>query len=343
MKPVDAILFHTRPLCTALILGLVLWMGNAAIPRAHAQNEPPPPPPVTTPVAPGTPAEGAAAAGGTESKTFWKTIKDGGWIMFPLFAISMWCLALIIEGFVRIRLSNFAPAETVRQLKAAFAEENYQQAWRVCKAKSTFLTNILRYGLERIGRGRSACEAALAEHSLKESMTYKTKISYLSTIGVISPMVGLLGTVTGMIKAFATLGHGGIGDPGLLAAAIGEVLIATATGLVVAIPAFFMYYFFRNKLQFVIVLAEDVMNQLMVDVKYEELQGIKIGESLEAELAGGAAAPHGAGGVAAPGAAAGRGVSQAISGVTIACPQCNSPITTGSPRCNSCGTELQWT
>ena len=104
-----------------------------------------------------------------------------------------------------------------------------------------------------------------------------------------------------------------------------------------------MYYFFRNKLQFVIVLAEDVMNQLMVDVKYEELQGIKIGESLEAELAGGAAAPHGAGGVAAPGAAAGRGVSQAISGVTIACPQCNSPITTGSPRCNSCGTELQWT
>ncbi len=170
-------------------------------------------------------------------------------------------------------------------------------------------------------------------------MVYRTKISYLSTIGVISPMVGLLGTVTGMIKAFQTLGTGGIGDPSLLAAAIGEVLIATATGLVVAIPAFFLYYFFRNRLQMVMVLAEDVINQLMVDLKYEELQGIKIGEEMETELTGGAVAE-------APPAAAvedtGKSVSQVVSGVSVACPQCNASITAGAPKCAACGTELQW-
>ena len=148
-----------------------------------------------------------------ESTTLIGLFNRGGPIMWPLLAISMWCLSLIIEGFIRIRLSNFAPADMIIQLKNAFAEENYQQAWRLCKSKSSFLTNALRYGLERIGRGRTACEAALAEYSLKESMIYRTKISYLSTIGVVSPMVGLLGTVTGMIKAFQVLGHGGISPP----------------------------------------------------------------------------------------------------------------------------------
>lgn len=330
----------------ALCLGLFLSLqaDQLVVTPVHADEAPA--------TAPAAPAEGGAApaASAHHSKSLLDIIKEGGWIMFPLIGISVWCSALIIEGFIRIRLVNFSPPDVVRQLKQAFDEENYQQAWRICKGKNSFLTNALKGGLERIGRGRSAAEQSLAEHSLRESMIYKTKISYLSTIGVISPMVGLLGTVTGMIKAFQTLGTGGIGDPSLLAAAIGEVLIATATGLLVAIPAFFLYYFFKNRLQSVITLSEDVMNQLMVDVKYEELQGIKIGESLEAELARGGPAPLGAGGTAppagvpTPAAAGGLGnrVSQAISGVTMACPQCNAAITAGAPRCNSCGTELQW-
>jgi biopolymer transport protein ExbB len=297
--------------------------------------------------------ETAAAAVGSESGTttevvksenIWHTIKEGGLIMIPLAGISMWCTALFIECIMKIRLIKFAPPDVVQMLRAAFMEENYQQAWRICRSRNTFLTNTLRFGLERIGRGRIASETALTEHAMKESMIYRTKVSYLSTIGVVSPMVGLLGTVTGMVEAFKTLGSGGIGDPSLLAAAIGKVLIATATGLLIAIPAFFIYYYFRNKLQMVVVLAEDVMNQLMLDVKYEELHGIKIGDSLESELSGGGIAPYGAGGVQAGGGIApGRRVSQAIRGVSVACPQCNAAITTGSPRCNACGTELQWT
>jgi biopolymer transport protein ExbB len=320
----------TRFLCLAFLAGVVLWIHTDAVSvfAEEAANAP-------------AAAAGPAAAAHAKPTTVLGLFKEGGWIMWPLLIISMCCLALIIEGFIRIRLPNFAPADLVVQLRAAFSEENYQQAWRICKSKSSFLTNTLRYGLERIGRGRIACETAISEHSLKESMGFRTKISYLSTIGVISPMVGLLGTVTGMIKAFQALGQGGIADPSRLAAAIGEVLIATAAGLGIAIPAFFLYYFFRNKLQYSIILAEDVMNQLMVDVKYEELQGIKIGEVLETELAKGGPTPVGAGGTAA--FEGEKRVSQAISGVTMACPQCNGPITAGAAKCNACGTELQWT
>lgn len=348
MKPADLIHCMNRCLRVLVLIGVFFWSASQTVPL-FAQDAPAP-----------AAAEGAAAAAapageaGKEApkpRTFWQTIHEGGWIMWPLIIISMWCTALIIEGFIRIRLVNFAPPDVVQQLKAAFAEENYQQAWRVCKSKSSFLTNILRYGLERIGRGRSACETAISEHSLKESMALRTKISYLSTIGVISPMVGLLGTVTGMIKAFAALGQSGIADPSKLAAAIGEVLIATATGLLVAIPAFFLYYFFRNRLQMITVMAEDVMNQLMTDIKYEELEGIKIGDTMEAQLAAGTAQTTPSGRILPPAAAAapaavsdaGKQVSQAVAGVTIACPQCNAPITMGAAKCASCGTELQWT
>lgn len=290
--------------------------------------------------APAAGGEGGEGAAGHD-KTLWDVIVQGGWIMIPLAMLSTWCMALIIEGFIRIRLVKFAPADVVMQLRQAFGEENYQQAWRICKGRNSFLTNVLTRGIERIGRGRAASESAISEHSLKESMIYRTRISYLSTLGVVSPMVGLLGTVTGMIKAFQTLGTGGIADPSRLAAAIGEVLIATATGLMIAIPAFFLYYFFRNRLQFIIVLTEDVLNQLLVDVNFDELQGIKIGEGMDGQLpAGGGAA------AAAPAPAAaepGKRVSQAVTGVTVSCPQCNASITPGTPRCASCGTELQWT
>jgi biopolymer transport protein ExbB len=328
-----------RSLWVALIIGLILCLQQSAIP-VHAQDK------GASEAATATTAAGGVPAEAQKSKTLWGIIKDGGWIMIPLSLISLWCTGLIIEGFVRIRLPNFVPADQLRLLKQAFGEENYQQAWRICKTRPTFLTNVLRHGLERLGRGRAACESAIGEHSLKESMLYKTRVSYLSTIGVVSPMVGLLGTVTGMIKAFQTLGTGGIADPSRLAAAIGEVLIATATGLMVAIPAFFLYYFFRNRLQQVIILAEDAVNQLMGDVKYDELQGVRIGEVLEAELAGGAPAPMGAGGnrigrTSTPDM--GKRLSQVVSGVSMACPQCSSSISAGAPKCNSCGIELQWT
>jgi biopolymer transport protein ExbB len=112
----------------------------------------------------------------------------------------------------------------------------------------------------------------------KENSQMQTYISYLSVIGVCTPMIGLLGTVTGMIKAFAKLGASGIGDPSGLSAAIGEVLVATASGLVIAIPAFGAFYFLRNRAAASVHHIQDVINSVFRKMPYESLAGVHLGD-----------------------------------------------------------------
>ena len=112
----------------------------------------------------------------------------------------------------------------------------------------------------------------------KENSQMQTYISYLSVIGVCTPMIGLLGTVTGMIKAFAKLGSSGIGDPSGLSAAIGEVLVATASGLIIAIPAFGAFYFLRNRATDSLHHIQDIVNSLFRKMPYESLAGVHLGD-----------------------------------------------------------------
>jgi biopolymer transport protein ExbB len=126
----------------------------------------------------------------------------------------------------------------------------------------------------------------------KESAAMGTQINYLSVIGVVTPMIGLLGTVTGMIKAFSTLGSSGIGDPSSLSGAIGEVLVATASGLVIAIPAFGMFYFLRSRSTSAMHHIQDIINQLFRKMPYESLEGVHIsGEEIYATIPNWLAAP----------------------------------------------------
>jgi len=121
-------------------------------------------------------------------------------------------------------------------------------------------------------------ETAMSEELAKENSNVQTKLSYLSVIGVCTPMIGLLGTVTGMMSAFSTLGTSGSGDPSSLAGAIGEVLIATASGLFIAIPAFAFFYYLRNRAAGAMHVIEDTVNSLFRKMPYELLHGVHIGD-----------------------------------------------------------------
>ena len=158
-------------------------------------------------------------------------------------------------------------------------------AYSYCKEHPSPLTNVLRTGLGLLGEGKEATEEGMIGGLSKENSQLQTWISYLSVIGVCTPMIGLLGTVTGMIKAFATLGSSGIGDPSSLAAAIGEVLVATASGLVIAIPAFGAYYFLRNRASGTMHYLQDVLAELFRLMPYQALAGVHLGgEELYAAL-----------------------------------------------------------
>lgn len=222
-----------------------------------------------------------AASPGTppvQHKTLWEQIREGGWVMFPIGACSILTVYLIGDGIMRTMRKRAAPPEHENALKAMFPAGDYVGAYNYCKANPSPLTNVLRVGISLLGDGKQVCEEGMLGELSKENGKMNTYISYLSVIGVCTPMIGLLGTVTGMIKAFATLGSSGIGDPGALAGAIGEVLVATASGLFIAIPAFGAFYFLRNRASDAIHHIQDIINSLFRKMPYETLAGVHIGD-----------------------------------------------------------------
>lgn len=214
------------------------------------------------------------------TKTFWDVIKGGGVAMIPLGAASVAMVGLTILGFYSLRKRRLVRDEDVLQLRNLFSAGDYQAAIQYCKAKPGFLTNVVGCGLSVVGMGRDVCEKAMEDALSKEVAVLSTRFYYLNLIGVVTPMLGLTGTVLGMIKAFSTLGESGIGDPARLAGAIGEVLVATATGLFVAIPGFSFYYVFRNYIVEATAYCEDHANILFRGMPYEQMSGWWFGDEL---------------------------------------------------------------
>jgi len=260
-----------------------------------------------------------------------ETIKEGGPLIITIWiaivATSVTMVTFIIQNIMSLRKTKLAPPPLVAALEQTIIAGNYQEAWETCKANNNYLANVLKAGLSRIGRGKEAVENACAEHGLREATMLRTRNSYLSVIGVISPMIGLLGTVIGMMGAFKVLAGSGISDPRALSGKIGEVLLATASGLFIAIPAFVSYYVFRNISQMCIVHADDIVNTLLLDIPFDELSGVQIGDNFSAS----GAAPGTTGGA--------RKVSMAL---TTACPVCNGAVTPGVNPCPHCGATLDW-
>jgi len=222
----------------------------------------------------------ADGEGAAKKKTVLDIIHEGGVVMYILIIASVMIMAFTIEAVIKIRQGRLAPPAVLAQLKDAIVSGNYPSAYQVCVSNPCYLSRIVQAGLERLGRGRDAAEKVMGEVTAKELSGIKSNIQYLSVIGVVSPMVGLTGTVLGMIKAFETLGSSGAADPSKLAGNISEVLVATGTGLFVAIPAFVLYYVFRNRIQTVSVAVDSEINLLFEDIPFEQLTGYRLADYL---------------------------------------------------------------
>jgi biopolymer transport protein ExbB len=259
-------------------------------------------------------------------------------IWICILGTSVVLIMFIIQLYIVLRVDALAPKALVESLESTIKAGNYQEVWEICKAnKKVYIAEVVRGAMERLGRGRDAVETALIEYGQREGQIIKTKISYTSVIGVIAPMIGLLGTVIGMMGAFAVLGSSGVADPRGLALRIGEVLMATASGLFIAIPAFIYYYYFRNLVTIVLVRVDEIMHRLIEDIPYEELDGIVIGENFQP-----ARPRKSSGSGMTSAAAASAGLSQKVALTDTACPVCGGGITAGQTPCPHCGAVLEW-
>jgi biopolymer transport protein ExbB len=229
----------------------------------------------------------------SEDKNFFQVLAQGGVVMIFLGVASVLVMTFTIEGLIKLRSVKLAPPALVALLREKVSEGNYQEAWQVASTNRCFLGNVVAAALERVGRGKEAVEFAIQEASVRESTLLKANMMYLSVIGVVAPMIGLTGTVIGMIKAFTELGQSGISNPGKLAEHIGEVLVATAAGLVVAIPAFVFYYVLKNMSVGATLIAEGEVYRLLDDIPYEQLAGVRLGENFTSSPTGIQAASRG--------------------------------------------------
>ena len=173
--------------------------------------------------------------------------------MWPLGAFSIFMVTLIIQNYISLRAKKLLHVDQMPKLLDLMINRKVTSALIYCKENPSLFSNTYSAGLEKYLDDNEIdfqkVKSAVEEASVEQTAKLMKPIDYLSIIGATSPMLGLLGTVSGMIKAFKTMGTSGMGKPELLAANIGEALITTATGLIIAIPAMFFFFYFKKSFQ----------------------------------------------------------------------------------------------
>ena len=184
-----------------------------------------------------------------EEQSLFDQIKAGGWAMWPLGAMSLVMVYFIIQNGLAVREKVLLRPDLLPDFIKLMKDKKILEAHTLCKENETLFTYVFGAGLERCSTTREInfekIKEAIEEASTEEITSYMKPIDYLSIIGATAPMLGLLGTVSGMIKAFSKMGIGNT-QASDLAGCIGEALMTTAAGLVIAIPAMLFYYYFRN-------------------------------------------------------------------------------------------------
>ena len=163
---------------------------------------------------------------------------------------------------------KFVPDEQLNTLKTYMYNRDTKNAFAYCEQNPSFLTNVFAAGVLRLkqdapDKGVPAAEAAITEAIDAQETKMNFWLNLISVIAAISPMIGLLGTVSGMIKAFQKIGLGGMGKPEQLAGNIGEALITTATGLIVGIPAMLAFFIFRGRFDSLLTNVTESITELI--------------------------------------------------------------------------------
>ena len=175
-------------------------------------------------------------------------IENAGVIGWVIIGVSVLSTALIIENFISVKRDKMAPPDIIDELEALFDEENFQEALELCEQERTYLTNVVQAGLSKLGHPFETIRMAIREMQEEESVKLFQKIGWLSLISATAPMMGLLGTVSGMFVTFGEIAAaGGSVSPAQLAGGIKLALTTTIFGLCVALPTGAFFFVFRNR------------------------------------------------------------------------------------------------
>lgn len=192
-------------------------------------------------------------------------IRANGWVFGPIFLVlSVVLVALVLINTMQIRRDNLIPASFVEEFEQKLASKDYQGAYEFARSDDSFVARVLAAGLSRLNRGYEEAVEGMQEVGEEENMSIDHRLSYLALIGTISPMLGLLGTVTGMVAAFQVIARSTTQPkPAELADGISTALVTTLEGLVIALPAMIAYSLLRNRAQRYVLEVGMVSDGLM--------------------------------------------------------------------------------
>ncbi len=192
-------------------------------------------------------------------------LKAGGFLIWPILLCSVIALAIVIERFSSLRTNNIAPAALTEKVGKLLRKGNLDSKTIGEIEEHSPLGRVLAAGLKNPNQHRVVVKEAVEEAGRHVVHDLEKHLQTLGTIAAITPLLGLLGTVIGMIKVFSAITTFGVGDPQALAEGISEALVTTAAGLSVGIPSLMFHRYFRGK-----------VNELTVDMEQQALRFMKI-------------------------------------------------------------------
>lgn len=199
----------------------------------------------------------------------WEIVKSGGWLMIPIIACSAIALAIIIERFWALRKQQVIPKHMVAQVWHLEKNKQLDEEKLAAMRKESPLGRVLAAGIASRKYDREVMKESIEETGRHVVHELQRFLNTLGTIAAITPLLGLLGTVIGMIQVFTDLTTHGAGDVSSLAGGISQALITTAGGLLVAIPSLMFYRYFRGKIDELVVVMEQEAIKL-VEVMHGE-------------------------------------------------------------------------
>ena len=221
------------------------------------------------------PAEKAASAEAKKQKlpeTVFELIWAGGPVMIPIGICSLLALGIAFERLLRLRRNHIAPPEFVEQLKDALGsmeKPNIQAAVDFCHGQKTTIAEVFRAGIARLHQGPAAIEKGIEDAGARAVHKMKRSLRPLSSIANLATLLGLLGTVYGLINAFQASTQESVGKADMLAAGIYVALVTTASGLTVGIPTLVVYLWFCSRVD---KLVDSIDEQAIEFVEFAVLR-----------------------------------------------------------------------
>ena len=194
-------------------------------------------------------------------------VKSGGWLMLPIILSSIVSIAIIAERFWSLRMEKVLPKHLVATVWNSVKNDDFTRSDIEELGRQSALGKILCSGLLNRNQPRDRIKESIEERGREVVHELERFLDILGTIAAITPLLGLLGTVVGMIHVFAAITQHGVGDPTALASGISQAMVTTAAGLSIAIVSLVFYRYFRRKVDSIVVTME-LEAIKMVDVLY---------------------------------------------------------------------------